>query len=303
MIKIAVIGDVILDKYTFGIVERLNPEAPVPLLDVQKEEYKPGGAGNVAANLAELGAEVHLFGVAGSDYNRHLLDETLKQYKIISFILTDNTRPTTVKQRIIAHNQQLARVDYEKKENINGSHLEEIKKNMSKYDAIIISDYAKGMISSKLIDHIKTLNTPIFVDPKPKNKGLYKGVFCLTPNIKEVKEMTYLNDDLKAAKKLSEELNSSVLLTRSEKGIALYELGEKEFLLDAKKRDVTDVTGAGDTVIATLAYFYSKGSSLRESSIYANLAASIAVSHVGCYQVKLAEILDAEQKFSEKQKK
>ena len=293
MTNIAVIGDVILDKYTFGNVERISPEAPIPILYITEEVYKPGGAGNSAANLATLGANVDLFGIAGKDSNYPILKRALEMHGINNKIISDSQRPTIIKQRLIASGQQLLRADNESSDILKDHHLNEIKQKFNKhYDAILISDYAKGMVCDELMNFLRNKNIPIFIDPKPKNSLLYKGCYLVTPNIKECKEISRLEDDLEGAKKISKDLETNVLLTRSEKGIALINKDVKSpCLFEAEVHEVKDVTGAGDTVIATMVYFYTQGKSLEESAKIANQAAGISVGKVGCYQVKLEDLV------------
>jgi rfaE bifunctional protein kinase chain/domain len=292
-IKVAVIGDVILDKYSFGRVDRISPEAPIPIILVDKEEYKPGGAGNVAANIAALGAEVDLFGIVGDDYYKDYLISSLKKYNVNPIFMVDKNRPTILKQRCIASNQQLLRVDYESGEKIQKHHIEFIKKSFSKYDAIIISDYAKGMLCKELMDFLNSTKIPIYVDPKPENKALYHGVFFITPNAKECIDMAHTEDEVEAAKILKNQLNTNVLVTRGKSGIALIRLDKKDAqLFDTIAKEVVDVTGAGDVVIATFVFFHLQGLSYERSAELANKAGGISVTKIGCYQVKIDELID-----------
>ncbi len=295
-IKIAVVGDVILDKYTFGKVERISPEAPIPVLRAEKSSYLPGGAGNVAANLAKLGARVELFGVCGSDRNKKILENELKKFKILPRLITDRNRPTILKERIIASSQQLLRVDYENSSKIGKAVIDSFKRKFNSYDLVVVSDYAKGFITSQLVGFIKgscrKSKTKIIVDPKPVNKSLYKGCFLLSPNSKECMAMAnYYKDDVKAAQLLAKELNVIVLLTRGSKGIAVVDSHGLVKKIATIAKEVVDVTGAGDTVIATFSYFYSQGYSVEKSAELANKAGGIAVSKLGCYQAGLSEII------------
>ncbi len=299
--KIAVVGDIILDKYSYGKVERISPEAPIQILNVKNEEFKPGGAGNTAANLTTLGAEVDLFGVVGDDHSKDILLKELKRFKINSKIIVDKQRPTIVKQRAIAQHQQLIRIDYETNDNLKDHHIKEIKESFNKsnkYDAIIISDYQKGMVTKELVDYLKSTSIPVFVDTKTKDKDMYKGVFAITPNITECTLMMNMSssDDLKAAERMSKDLDTNVLLTRSEKGIALFKKGKKKpELFETVAKDIADVTGAGDTVVATFVFFYALGENLEVCTELANKAAGISVSKIGCYQVKVDEIMEGEK--------
>jgi len=292
--KIAVLGDVMLDVHKWGTVERISPEAPIPILSIKDVRYTLGGSGNVAANLVKLGAEVTLFGAIGDDYNGEQLQNLLSKHNITTHLIKCKDRLTTTKTRFLdlSGAQTGLRADEETTISMKNGYVKEIQKSFFKYDAIIVSDYLKGFMTVELTDFLKKQNTYLYVDTKKGNMDLYKNVFLIKPNTKEVKEMTGLEDDLKGAKALSKKFYTNVLLTRAEKGIALFRLNiDSPTLYTAEKKEVKDVTGAGDTVIASFVYFISTGKTLEESAKLANTAASIAVSRTGCYQPSLAEIL------------
>ncbi|MCX7997362.1 MAG: bifunctional ADP-heptose synthase [Leptospiraceae bacterium] len=288
---IAVIGDLILDKYDY-CSNRQNPESSAPCYTVEKTEYKPGGAGNVACNLVSLGSECLLVSVVGEDANAKLLEELLESFSIQVHLIKDKERSTIVKERVlsITDGRYHYRKDIEKKIYIDSSHVEEIIEMVHNVQGVLISDYNKGTISEKLMQELKKLGIPIIVDPKPNHKDFYKDVFLVKPNRAEVREMTSLQDDIEAAKSLSQELNANVLLTRSEDGIYYYSPKE-EFLFPTISKKVFDVTGAGDTVIATFTHFYFKGYKIEDCVRLANKAGGVAIQYPGCYHVKEKDIL------------
>jgi rfaE bifunctional protein kinase chain/domain len=287
MVKICVVGDVILDQYDF-CSNRHNPESSAPCYTVEKTEFKPGGAGNVAANLVALGAEVTLVSVTGEDHYRDLLEEELKVMGIDVQLIPDATRPTILKQRTLSNSdgRYHFRKDFEKDHEIEDNHTEQLLEAAKNgFDMYIVSDYAKGVVTKRLVQGLIGTGIPVIVDPKPKHSAYYYGAFMVTPNRKEVLEMAPEIDDMKAAKRLLSMLDTNVLFTRSEKGMAYFGKDGKEFSIQATAKEVFDVTGAGDTVVATLAYFLAQGKSIQESAKLANDAAAISVGHIGCYQV------------------
>ena len=302
--KILVLGDVMLDKYIWGEVARISPEAPVQIVNVVKEEYVPGGASNVAANIAELGAKVWMVGVVGNDETRNkLIGEIAKKNINSDFLISDPEKRTILKVRVFGRNQQLLRFDYEKKGDISSSTeeklLSSVKKIIREIDAIIISDYAKGTITKRLMENLKRISgkssMKIIVDPKPEHKEFYKNVTLITPNTTEAKKMIGLSEedeeDIKViGKTLLKELNSNVLITRSEKGMSLFEKDGKTLNIPTFAKEVYDIIGAGDTSVAALALALASGASLEESAIIANHAAGITVGKVGTSTVTAEEL-------------
>jgi len=294
--NILIIGDIILDKYIFGEVERISPEAPVQVVEVKKENYLPGGAANVANNISALNANAFMVGIVGNDNEAKILLNELKKRDInIDGILTDNQKPTTQKVRILGQKQQLLRIDYEKRGYLNKERenkiLNFIKEKVQEIDAIIISDYAKGVITKDLITEIKNIanNKIIIVDPKPKHKDFYKNVSLITPNLKEAKEMTNKENIDEIGKQLMEELNTEILITRGEKGMSLFEKTETTNI-PTKAKEVYDVSGAGDTTVATLTLALTAGATLKLAATLANHAAGITVGKVGTSTVTIEEI-------------
>ncbi len=291
-----------LDKYTYGKVERINPEAPVPILNVVKENYTLGGAGNVAKNLASLKEEVFLIGIINNDEFGRCIEKLCEEHNIKYFFVKDG-RPTIVKHRFIAigYNQQLLRVDYEETRPLdekNHSKILEVIKDLNKRaNLMIISDYAKGLITKDFMDRLKKeFKGKILVDPKPKNIEFYRGVFLIKPNLKETSQI--LGEEIenidysveKAGLKLVERFNSNFVITRSERGATLITLDGEVYHIPTEVREVHDVSGAGDTFIAVLAYALNKGYGLKEAVELANKASSIVVGKVGTATVSLEEL-------------
>lgn len=304
--KILIIGDIMLDKYIFGRVSRVSPEAPVPIVKVEKESYVPGGAANAASNITNLGAEAFLVGIVGEDQERGTLLNELRVRKInTEGIVMDDTRPTIQKTRVLSKNQQLLRVDYEKIHK-TASHLENklinyLQRLISEVDIIIISDYAKGLITSKLMDEVKKLaktnNKKVIVDPRPINRGLYKDVYLITPNASEAeklaKEDATTDEEFKElSKKLAKSFNSNIIITRGPKGMLIFENGNT-ISMPTKAIDVYDVSGAGDTVVSALSLALAAGASLEEAATLANHAAGVVVGKLGTATCSIDELKES----------
>lgn len=282
--KIVVIGDVMLDKYDY-CSRAENPEGQIPCGTVERTAYLPGGAGNVAANLASLGSNLELIGVLGDDFYSKILEEQFRLSGVPSKMIRDSGRQTIVKERIFIDNQYLCRVNREKKKYIEENHVKEISDLVSDASLILISDYRKGTISKNLINTLKRKNIPIIVDPKPEHIEFYEGVFLVKPNSKEACEMTGIPNDLLAGESLMRKLHSNVLLTRSNQGISYFGLDGTRYNFPGEKRIVADVTGAGDTTIATFCHLLINGRKLEDCIFYSNKAGGISVSHAGCYHI------------------
>jgi len=296
--NILIIGDIILDRYIFGKVSRISPEAPVPVVDVMRESFLLGGAANVANNIIALGGKVTVAGVIGKDRAGDVVKGLMTDSNInIEAIIEDN-RPTTVKARVIAQNQQIVRFDREDRRKLEGKSLlfflGQIRKILPLYDAVIISDYKKGVVSASLVKEVvkyaKQKKTFVAVDPKVGHFHLYKNVSLITPNIMEASEGSgvQIKDEkslLRAGKTLLSRLSCmSVLITRGEEGMSLFERGSKGMgvtHIPTVAKKVFDVTGAGDTVIATFTLAYAAGASLQDAATIANHAAGIVVGEVG----------------------
>ena len=292
--NILVIGDIILDHYIWGKVSRISPEAPVPVVEVTREEFLLGGAANVAHNIVSLGGRASVIGINGQDIAGEALMNILRQRGVnVDGIFTEN-RPTTVKTRVVAHNQQVVRFDREDRKYVDGKILKGILAYINsvlfRYDAVIVSDYQKGMISSELISDIvkKTKSRDMFiaVDPKVGHFDFYKGVSLITPNLMEASSgsNTEIRDDntlLKAGRSLIKKLScKAVLITRGEQGMSLFEKN-KVTHIPTVARKVYDVTGAGDTVISAFTLACASGANMEEAAVIANHAAGIVVGEVG----------------------
>ena len=297
-LKIAVVGDLILDKYLFGKVERISPEAPVPVFEIEREEYRAGGGANVALNLKTLGVgEVYLLGRVGRDPEGEVLKKLLQKEGIKTFFLNSEEVPTTRKTRIVAKSQQLLRIDREKREPLEERETETLFSFLKEInpDAVIVSDYAKGVVTKYLGNLLREkLDVPTFVDPRPQNFETYKGLFCITPNLKEfydiAQRLGVFGSYLETAQRVRNRLElDTLVITLSEKGIALVREDIKHFPATAK--EVYDVTGAGDTVIASLTASYLVSKSWETACQFANLCAGIAVSKLGTAPVYAEEVL------------
>ncbi|HOO45961.1 MAG TPA: D-glycero-beta-D-manno-heptose-7-phosphate kinase [Deltaproteobacteria bacterium] len=297
---IMVIGDIMLDHYIWGKVDRISPEAPVPVVEVQDERFKLGGAGNVANNLLGLGAKVLVGGVKGDDPQGDILVDILKKWEIpTDQILTDSAKGTIVKTRIIAHTQQVARIDKENRDIISAELrsrlISAVKDAIGHIDAVIISDYAKGVVSRELIEEIveiaKDNGVLICVDPKERNFSFYKEVTVITPNTKELsfgagikieKDQDIIDAALKVKSMLGCEM---VLVTRGEHGMSLFDRTGEIIDIPTTARAVYDVTGAGDTVISCFTLALASGATPREAALISNLAAGLVVAEVGAASI------------------
>ncbi len=307
--SVLIIGDLMIDHYLIGTVGRISPEAPVPVVDVKTENYLLGGAGNVARNIAALGGVPTLVGVVGDDLDGRRLGEHCQGADIKALVVTDKSRPTTKKTRVIAHNQQVVRVDHEHKAILDASVYDDlfttIERELPKHRAIILSDYGKGLISKlfmsrfmKLVDSCPE-RPVILVDPKTRNFDLYIGVDLLTPNLKEASEGAKMavdskDDILSAGRVIMNNLKSKhLLITLGADGMALFKGADEVYHIATTSQKVFDVTGAGDTVIATIALALASGADLLTASTLANYAAGIVVGQVGAATSSRDELLAA----------
>ncbi len=303
--RILVIGDLILDRYIWGKVSRISPEAPVPVVEVMADNFMLGGAANVANNVAALGGGVTVAGVAGKDRAGEVL-KSLLDGKDIRSALFEDARPTTVKTRVIAHNQQVVRFDREDKNRVSGKVLGEViaflNQAIHEHDAVIVSDYRKGMVSRDLIEGIlksvRRQKRLLAVDPKVGHFHCYRGVSVITPNLMEASQGSgvEIKDEkslVKAGRTLMKKLSCrAVLITRGEAGMSLFEK-EKVTHIPTVARHVYDVTGAGDTVIAAFTLACVSGASMQEAAVIANHAAGIVVGEVGTAVVTRERLLES----------
>ena len=302
-IKVLVIGDIMADDYIWGNVSRISPEAPIPVVEVTKEESKPGGAANVMLNLAELGAKVYAAGVVGADANAHKLEKDLRKRGISTeAVIEDRKRPTTVKTRVIAHQQQVVRIDREKKivlsDSVKERLIEKAVRLARRADAVIFSDYNKGVLIWETVEAVTAAakGKIISVDPKPANMKIFRNATLITPNRKEASEGSGIEirteeDIRRAAVNLREMLNvKAVLITRGEDGMTLYD-GNKLETIPTVAREVYDVTGAGDTVVSTATLALAAGASFEEAAVLSNFAAGISVREVGVVTVRPQQLI------------
>ena len=305
--RIAIIGDMMLDIYFWGDVKRISPEAPVPVLEVENEFYRFGGAANCALNIASLGGISEPIGVIGYDNYGTIFNSLLSEQKISHYgIIEDDSRPTTAKTRVIADSQHIVRIDKESKETLNikiqnklFNYLKSIIKNL---DGIILQDYNKGVLSSQLINQVIGLankyNVLVTVDPKFNNFFEYRNVTVFKPNRKEAEDILGIKiksdaDVSFAGNTLLKKLNAkNILLTLGEGGIAVFEKGKPEKRMPTKARKVADVSGAGDTVISTLTMALASGADIYEASYIANYAGGLVCEEVGIIPIDLEKLFN-----------
>lgn len=297
--RVLVVGDVMLDRYWYGSVDRISPEAPVPVVRISKEEDRLGGSANVALNGVSLGAQVSLLSVVGDDETSHQLEALVSATGITAHFGRDPLLKTTMKLRVIGRQQQLVRVDFEN----NPQHetlayqSQTFSAILNDHNAVIFSDYGKGSLDqvAQMIEKARAHHKPVLIDPKGNDYTRYKGASVITPNKQELMQVIGAwssEGDLRArAQQLREALHlDALLLTRSEEGMSLFD-AQGEVHVGAQAREVFDVTGAGDTVIATLAVLVSAGLSLREALPWANKAGGVVVGKFGTASASFEELI------------
>jgi D-glycero-beta-D-manno-heptose-7-phosphate kinase len=296
--RILVVGDVMLDRYWFGEVERISPEAPVPVVRVGSTDERLGGAANVARNIVAVGARAGLLSVVGRDEAGRSLLSLLRKSRITPHLHEDDGLSTTVKLRVIARQQQMVRIDFEAApdEEVLAAHLDEFAALVPTYDCVVLSDYGKGGLTHivRMIEIAREAGKPILVDPKGDDYGRYAGATMITPNRAELREVIgrwKSEADLETrAQKLRTDLRlQALLLTRSEEGMTLF-TDEGSWSVPAQAREVFDVSGAGDTVIAVLGTMLAAGKPLREAVSLANKAGGIVVGKLGTATVTYEEL-------------
>lgn len=306
--EILIIGDIMLDRYIWGTVNRISPEAPVPIVKVNQETVLLGGAGNVASNIVSLTGKASCFGIIGPDRAGKEVLARLRALKVNTRgIITDPKRCTTVKTRLIAHNQQVVRVDRERDRLISRAMekrlLLQVMRGIKRASCLIISDYDKGVITKTLLKTILPVaeekGLPVAIDPKLTHFNYYQPSTVITPNITEASKATAIEfkeeeDILRAGQRiLDQSFCQGVLITMGERGMLLFQKGKKPHAIPAVAREVYDVTGAGDTVISTLALALASGADLEEASIMANHAGGIVVGKLGTANLVPSEILQS----------
>ncbi len=304
-LRLLVVGDIMLDRYVWGDVERISPEAPVPVLQVKMEDQRLGGAANVARNLCDLGAKVVIAGVVGRDQAGDSIRQMLVAHGMQAELILDEERPTTVKTRVIAQGQQVVRVDRESKSSLRRAVKSALKTALNSIDGlidgIVVSDYAKGVVNQEIVELLSNMarsrEIELVVDPKPCNAPCYIGAGTITPNEQEALAMigsAMAVEPEVAAKKLNEQLNvPSVLITRGPRGMFAWNVDEGSREICSKAMEVYDVTGAGDTVAAVLSAALASGANLFDAAELANLAAGLVVAKIGTASVSSGELLDA----------
>jgi len=305
--RLLVLGDVMLDEFLWGKVSRISPEAPVPVVQVERQSFHLGGAGNVAGNVRALGGGAVLTGVVGADAAGARVREQLEAAGVEARLVVCDTRPTTVKTRIIAHHQQVVRADRESShdlpEALADALLEQVRGALASCRALILSDYQKGVVTPQVMREALAMarrrGIPVLVDPKVRHFALYRRVALVTPNQLEAEQATGIRirsqDDLQAAgRKILAALRcDAALVTRGEHGMSLFERGRRAVHIPTAAREVFDVTGAGDTVIATIGLALCAGSRLAEAARLANAAAGVVVGKLGTATAAPDEVLAA----------
>ena len=306
--KIAVIGDLMLDRYYWGSVQRVSPEAPVPVVEVESESIRLGGAANVACNIQALGGDPVLVGLVGNDHLGVSLVDMLKERNLETRgVVVDSSRPTTIKTRVIAHGQHVVRIDNESKadcpDHLVSRIVDAVRYNIRDIDGIVIEDYNKGVVTTEVIRQVVAIASKyekiVTVDPKFNNFSEYKGVTVFKPNRREVEEVLggrlKTEDDLvNAGKRLLAMLSAqNVLLTRGEEGMSLFEANGNVMHVPTMAEHVQDVSGAGDTVIATLTMALAGGAGIREACVLANCAGGVVVGSVGIVPIEPPQLMAA----------
>ncbi|ULJ65659.1 D-glycero-beta-D-manno-heptose-7-phosphate kinase [Wielerella bovis] len=296
--KVLVVGDVMLDRYWFGDVNRISPEAPVPVAKINKTDHRAGGAANVARNIAALGGQVALLSVVGDDEAADTLADLLHQDGIADYLLRSSSAPTTLKLRVLSRNQQLIRLDFEETPDTGSLKIvaQKYAELVAQYDAVILSDYGKGVLGdvAVMIAAARALGKAVLIDPKGADYDKYAGATLLTPNRAELREAvggwSSESSLTEKAQKLRDDLDlDALLLTRSEEGMSLYREEQIDYQ-PTRAQEVYDVSGAGDTVIATMGLCLAAGYDLRDAMHTANAAAGVVVAKLGTAVCSFAEL-------------
>jgi D-beta-D-heptose 7-phosphate kinase/D-beta-D-heptose 1-phosphate adenosyltransferase len=307
--NVVVLGDVMLDEFIWGDVSRISPEAPVPVVDIKRESTHLGGAANVLANLVALGTNACVIGVIGNDYAGDRIRLSISEKSNLQqqqYLIGDELRPTTIKTRIIAQHQMVVRADRENRTPVNGD-LEHriiaaVRDALENAHALVISDYDKGVVTRNVLETVLPEaygKIPVLIDPKARNFDYYRPATLVTPNHHEAFRLTGVDDDSDgalqtAASRIRELLScDAVLITRGDRGMVLFEGNKSPVKVNTAAREVFDVTGAGDTVIATLAASLAAGGTMTEAALLANQAAGIVVGKLGTATATINEVLES----------
>ncbi len=296
--RVLVVGDVMLDRYWFGAVERISPEAPVPVVRVKQEQDRLGGAANVALNIKSLGGQVTLLSMIGIDDGARRLRQLLKEHGVNAVLGEDASLQTIVKLRVIGRNQQLLRIDFEQKPDheVLTQMLADFERELPRHDVVLFSDYGKGGLAhiTRMIELARAAGKPVLVDPKGSDYARYAGASVITPNRSELMQVVGSWQDEAELEHRAQQLRQqlglqALLLTRSEEGMSLYE-ADRVSHVKAQVREVADVTGAGDTVIATLALMQACGLPLQQAMEIANRAGGLVVAKFGTSTLSYEEL-------------
>jgi rfaE bifunctional protein kinase chain/domain len=309
--NIVVLGDVMLDEFLWGEVTRISPEAPVPVVDIRRESTHLGGAANVLANLLALGAQASVIGVVGDDFAGERIRSSVRAKSALQTdaeLVIDTSRPTTIKTRIIAQNQMVVRADREHRTPVNGQTedliISAVKAAIENAHALIVSDYDKGVVTPRILSEVLPAaygRIPVLIDPKMRNFDAYHPATLVTPNHHEALRLADLEEDSDgtlrtAAQMIRDRLGcDAVLITRGDRGMMLVEGDNDPVNVETAAREVFDVTGAGDTVIAALGAALAAGASMAEAAVLANQAAGIVVGKLGTATASAKEVLDSIQ--------
>jgi len=309
--SVVVLGDVMLDEFIWGDVSRISPEAPVPVVDIRRESTHLGGAANVLANLVALGAKACAIGVVGKDAAADRIRAGMREESASQadeLMISDESRPTTIKTRIIAHNQMVVRADRERRAPVDAQTedriIDVVRNALANAHALIVSDYDKGVVTPRILSEVLPAaygRMPVLIDPKMRNFYAYHPATLVTPNHHEALRLTNLDEDSDqtlqtAARMIRGRLScDAVLITRGDRGMMLLEGDRDPVYVETAAREVYDVTGAGDTVIATLGAALAAGASMTEAAVLANHAAGIVVGKLGTATASATEVLDSIQ--------
>lgn len=303
---VLVVGDVMLDEYAWGDVQRISPEAPVPIVEVRRRSYTPGGAANVAVNIAALGGQVTLVGVVGNDNTATTLCSALRERNVsTACLLVEDDRPTTAKLRIVAHSQQIVRVDAESRtplaKSTEDALISAIDRSIEASMVCVLSDYGKGVVTERVAQHLimvaRRADKPVIVDPKGVDYSKYRSASIVTPNLREAEQAAHIaiddqSDIVRAGRRLLEMLDSpAVLITCGADGMMLF-TGNTTSHIPSVARTVFDVTGAGDTVVGTLALALAARAPVDVAAHLANMAAGLVVGKAGAATVAISEMID-----------
>ncbi len=300
--RVLVVGDIMLDRYWFGGVERISPEAPVPVVLVDEVQSRLGGAGNVALNITSLGAKCTLIGTVGNDEAGEMVAEIAASANVDHSLLIDPSMQTCVKQRVISRNQQLLRADFESRPDLTvlSKTIEKVREIIDQHDVVVLSDYGKGTLVNveSLISLAVEHDKPVLVDPKGNDFSRYSGASLITPNLKEFEQVVgVVKDAIELEEKASNLIDQlgigSLLITLSEQGMKLFQSGKESIHSPARKQEVYDVSGAGDTVIAAMAMCMATHQDFPQSLKIANNAAGVVVSKIGTATVNPDELREA----------